>query len=213
MVKEHVIFSKQDITQGLGRIDPGTMSQWPQPTITGIKSAESNSAVVQETCGITPSLFGSPPERGDTTVLSTKLLMEDWPTGQDASPIEATTQPASATTSVVELTSPIIPPNQTEEEKQHILVVTALVRSLNLETTVVILGDTVMASAGGGAFWNPYMAAVLPRPIQERRAISNQGTTMKELERRIQSEYAIKEWLMTTFGQKGRLLTAFWWKD
>ena len=30
-VREHVIFSKQDIIQGLGRIDPGTTSWWPQP--------------------------------------------------------------------------------------------------------------------------------------------------------------------------------------
>ena len=31
-VKEHVVFSKQDVIQGLGRIDPGTTSQWPQLT-------------------------------------------------------------------------------------------------------------------------------------------------------------------------------------
>ena len=116
-VKEHVIFSKEDIIQGLGRIDLGTTNRWPEPTITGIGSMESKSAGVQETCGITPSSFGSPSERGDTTVLSTRLQMEDQPTGEDASPIEATTQPASATASVVELTSPIIPPNWTEEEK------------------------------------------------------------------------------------------------
>ena len=30
-VKEHIIFSKQDIIQSLGRIDPGTMSWWPGP--------------------------------------------------------------------------------------------------------------------------------------------------------------------------------------
>ena len=39
-VKEHIIFSKQDVLQGLGRIDPGTMSQWPQPTPTDIRSVE-----------------------------------------------------------------------------------------------------------------------------------------------------------------------------
>ena len=71
--------------------------------------------------------------------------MEDWLIGQDASPIEAATQTASTAASVVKLTSPIIPPNQTEEEKWYILVVTAL--------------------AGGGAFQNPCMAAVLPGPI------------------------------------------------
>ena len=91
--------------------------------------------------------------------------MEDQPTGQDASLIEATTQTTSATTSGVKLTSPITPLDQTEEEKWYILVVTALVRSLNLETTGVILRDTVTASAGGGASWNPHMAAVLSGPI------------------------------------------------
>ena len=29
-VKEHIVFSKQDIIRDLGRIDPGTMSLWPQ---------------------------------------------------------------------------------------------------------------------------------------------------------------------------------------
>ena len=77
---------------------------------------ESNSAGVWETCDNTPSLFEPPTERGDATVLSTKPKMEDWLTGQDASLIEAATQPASATTLVVELTSPIIPPDQMEEE-------------------------------------------------------------------------------------------------
>ena len=168
-MKEHVVFSKQDVIQGLGRIAPGTMNQWPQPTITGIRSAESNSAGVWETHGTTPSLFGPPPERKDATVLSTKPKMEDKPTGQDASPIEATTQPASATALVVKLTSPIVPPNWTEEERQYVLVVTTSVRSLDLETTGVILGDMVTTSAGGMAFWNPHMAAALPGPCLRER--------------------------------------------
>ena len=160
------------------------MNWWPQPTITGIGNVESNSTRVQETCGITPSLFGSPPERGDAMVLSTKPKIEDQLTGQDASLMKAATQPASDTTSVVKLTSPIIPPDWTEEERQYMLVVTTSVRSLNLETTRVVLGDMVTTLAGGMAFWNPCMAAVLPRPIPERRAISNQGATMTELGRK-----------------------------
>ena len=78
--------------------------------------------------------------------------MEDWLIGQDASLIEAATQTASTTASVVKLTSPIAPTNQTEEEKWYILVVTTLVRSLNLETTSVILRDMVTTSARGRAF-------------------------------------------------------------
>ena len=50
----------------------------------------------------------------------------------------------------------------------------ALMRSLDLETTGVILRDMVTASAGGGAFWNPHMAAVLQGPIRERRVINQQ---------------------------------------
>ena len=88
-VKEHVIFSKQDSIQGLGRIDLGTMSWWAQPTITGIGSIESNPAGVQETCGTTISSFGSLLERGDITAPSTKLQIEDQLIGQDASLIEA----------------------------------------------------------------------------------------------------------------------------
>ena len=72
-VKEHIVFSKQDIIQGLGRISPGTMSQCPQPTMSGTGSMDSNLAGVWETCGTTPSSFGSLPERGNTTVPSTKL--------------------------------------------------------------------------------------------------------------------------------------------
>ena len=64
-----------------------------------------------------------------------------------------------------------------EEEKWYELVVTALIKRLNLETTGVILGDTVTAPPGRSAFQNPHMAAVL-----SGRAISNQGTTVKKLD-------------------------------
>ena len=104
-------------------------------------------------------------------VLLARSKMEDQPTGQDAGPL-------------VKLTSPIVPPDQTEEERQYLLVVNALVRRLNLETTRVILGDMVTASAGGVAFWNPHMAAVLPRPVQERKATGNQGATVEVLGRK-----------------------------
>ena len=146
-------------------------------------------------------------------VLSTKPNMEDQLTGQDASLIEATTQPVSATASVVKLTSPIVPPDQTEEKRHYVLVVTSSVRSLNLQTTGVILDDMVTALARGVAFWNPCMAAVLPRPIPERRIVSYQGATMKELGGKMWNENAIKDQLMTAFGRKSRLMTIFGWKD
>ena len=67
---------------------------------------------------------------------------------------------------MVELTSPIIPSGQTEEERWYVLVVTALVGRLNLEVTGVILVDTVTASAGDEAFQNPRMVAVLHRSVR-----------------------------------------------
>ena len=125
-VKEHIIFYKWDILQGLGWIASETVD-WDvvvlwghpitQPTTTDIRGTEANSAEAWEAHSATPSLFGPPPEEemppvkpiasptADdvghtppglanpppeivTTVLSTKPKMEDWPTGQDASPIE-----------------------------------------------------------------------------------------------------------------------------
>ena len=83
----------------------------------------------------------------------------------------------------VELTSPITPPEWTEEEKQYVLVVTASIRRLNLERTGVVLGDMVTALPRRSAFQNPCMAAVLSRPVPARRVISDQGATVKELER------------------------------
>ena len=214
VVKEHIIFYKQDILQGLGRIAPETIDQdlaVPQghPVTQSTTTDVGGSAQSPGAHGATPSLFGpspetppvkpislptaddvrhtlpgfaDPPLEGNATVLSTKPKMKDWLTGQDASPIEAVTQLAPPTASVVELTSPIPPSDQTEEERWYMLVVTALVRRLNLEVTrVVILGDTVTTSAGDGAFQNPQMAAVLHGPIRGRRAIGNQGATMEEL--------------------------------
>ena len=134
--------------------------------------------------GHTPPGLAIFPLEGDTTFLSTKSEMEDWPMGQGASPIEAATQLVPTTALVVELTSPLILPDQTEEERGYMLVVTALVRRLNLEATGVILGDTVTTSARGVAFQNPQMAVVLNGPVRGRRVIGNQGGTVEELARR-----------------------------
>ena len=82
----------------------------------------------------------------------TKPQMEDWPMGQYASFIEVATQAASATMSGVSMTGPITPPDQVEEERQYVLVVTTLIRRLNLEMTGVILGDTVTVPPSKSAF-------------------------------------------------------------
>ena len=52
--------------------------------------------------------------------------------------MEATTQTASPTMSGVELTRPITQPDRMEEENWYALVVMALMRQLNLETTGVV---------------------------------------------------------------------------
>ena len=70
-----------------------------------------------------------------------------------------------------------------EEEKQYVLVMTISIRQLNLETTGVVLGDTVTALPGRSAFQNCHMAAVLTGPVPARRVISGQVAIVKELER------------------------------
>ena len=152
------------------------MGWWSQPTPTDLGRAESGPAMAQE-IHVTTS------ERMYTMVPLTRLQVDNQPIGQDASLIEAATQSASTTMSGVKLTSPIAPPNQAEKEKQYVLVMTASIRQLNLEMTGVILRDTVTTSPRRSAFQNPHMAAVLSRPVPARRAISNQGATVKELER------------------------------
>ena len=94
--------------------------------------------------------------------------------------MEATTQTASPAMSGVELTRPITPPDRIEEENWYMLVVTALIRQLNLETNGIDLGEKVTVLPGRDAFWNPGMVAVLLGPA--RRVISSQGTIVKELE-------------------------------
>ena len=94
--------------------------------------------------------------------------------------MEATSQTASPTMSGVGLTRPINPPDRMEEENWYVLVITALIRQLNLETTGVDLRESVTALPGRDAFWNPHMVAVLSGPA--RRVISGQGAIVKELE-------------------------------
>ena len=154
-VKEHVIFTKWDIIKGSGRVNLGATSQWPQTSSASFGRMD-------------PSLSPRPTPVGAQ------------PVEQNASFIETTTQTTSPAMSSVELTGPITPPDRMEEENQHVLDVTALKRLLNLETASVDLRELVTASPGRGAFWNPRMVAVFLGPA--RRAISSQGTTVKELE-------------------------------
>ena len=154
-VKEHVIFTKWDVIQGLGRVNLGATSQWPQ---TG------------------PTSFG----RMDPPLSPRSTPVDDRPVEQNTSFTEATTQTASPTMSRAALTRPIAPPDRRKEENWYVLVITASIRQLNLETTSVDLGELVTALPRRGALRNPHMAAVLSGPA--RRAISGQGAIVKELE-------------------------------
>ena len=102
------------------------------------------------------------------------------PVEQNTSFMEATAQIAFPAMSSVELTRPITPPDRMEEETWYVLVITALIRQLNLETASADLRESVTVLPERGAFQNPHMATVFLGPA--RRAISGQGTTVKELE-------------------------------
>ena len=76
----------------------------------------------------------------------------DQPVEQNTSFMEATTQTASPAMSGVELTGPITPLDRMEEENQYVLVITALIRQLNLETANVDLREMVTAYLEGVLF-------------------------------------------------------------
>ena len=94
--------------------------------------------------------------------------------------MEASTQTASPAMFDVELTRCITPLDRTEEENKYTLVITSLIRQLNLGTANDDLGESATALPGRDAFQNPNMMAVLSGPT--RRAIRSQGATVKELE-------------------------------
>ena len=148
MVKECIMFTNWDLFWGLGRVNLGATSQWPQP------------------CS---SSFGRivPP-------------LGDEPSKHDAGFTEATTQTASPVMSDAEVTGHITLPDRTEEENWYVLVITAWIRQLNLGSVNNNLGESSTAQPGRDNFQNPCMAAVLSGST--RRAVSNQGATVKELE-------------------------------
>ena len=77
----------------------------------------------------------------------------------------------------MELAGPLALSDQAEGERWYMLVVTALMRRLNLEATGIILRDTVTASVRRGVLENPQMAAVLPGPTSGRKMIGCQDAT------------------------------------
>ena len=149
------MFTKWDVIWGLGRVNLGATSQWLQTSSTS---------------------FG----RMDPPLSPRPTPVGNQPVEQNTSFMGATIHTASPAMSSVELTRPITPLDRTEEENWYVLVVTTLIRQLNLETTGVDLGDLITASLGRGAIWNLCMVVDFLEPT--RRVISSQGATVKELE-------------------------------
>ena len=117
---------------------PPSQGKTPPVELTALSTADNVRHIL-------PGLVDLPPV-DDATVLSTTPEGEapkDWLTGQAINPIETVAPIVPTVALVVKLTSPIITSNQTKEERWYMLVVTALVRRLNLEATRVVLRDTV----------------------------------------------------------------------
>ena len=106
--------------------------------------------------------------------------LDNQPGEQNTYFMEAATQTASLAMSNVKLTGRITPPSRMEEENWYVLVVTTSIRQLNLGISDDDLRESVTASPGRDAYWNPHMVAVFSVPM--RRAISHQGMIVEELE-------------------------------
>ena len=137
-----------DLFQGLGRVNPGATSQWPQPSSSSFGRIE-------------------PP-------------LGDKPSEHDTGFTKATTQTTSLAMSDAEPTGHVTPLERMEEENWYVLVVTALIRQLNLGSADNDLRESSAAPPGRDTFQNPHMVAVPPGST--RRAVSYQGATVKKLE-------------------------------
>ena len=98
----------------------------------------------------------------------------------DAGFTETTTQTTSLAMSNAELTGHITLPDRMEKRNWYVLVVTTLIRQLNLWPVDNDLRESSTTPLEGISFQNPHMAAVLSGST--RRAVSYQGATVKELE-------------------------------
>ena len=81
---------------------------------------------------------------------------------------------------VVQLEGPLIPSGQIREERQFMLIITASVRRLNLETTGVILGETIASLVGGLAPKNSKWQQSLGL-TKAKREVGHPSTTIEEV--------------------------------
>ena len=103
----------------------------------------------------------------------------DEPGKTDASCTEATTQTVSLAVADTEPIRYTTPPVRMEGESWYLLVVTALIEQLSLESVGNGIDGSWIAMHGGDTFWNPWMAAVLS---VSTRVVGYGSATMKELE-------------------------------
>ena len=101
------------------------------------------------------------------------------PSKTDASFTEATTQAISLAEADTEPIGHTTIPVRTEGGNWYLLVVTALIEQLSLESVGNGIERSLIAPCGGDTFQNPQMAAVLSVPT---RTVSYGSATMKELE-------------------------------
>ena len=186
---------------GIPQGDPITL-----PTIANVRDTEPSPTEVEGTDNTTPSSPRCPP-KGETPLAEpatspakadvkdtlpspaetphgedTMVLLAgaDINTPKDLPTAKVETQVVLTTRLVVELTGPLTPSNQAEEDRWCVLTVTTSMGKLNLEATRVTPGDTVTASVRRVAFGNPQMAATLWGPTKERKAVSHQDATIEE---------------------------------
>ena len=160
-VREHITFYKRDVIQNLEGVAPET--------------ADRDLVAPQEHPFTQPTPIKPIP-------LPAMADVDHMPSGPTdaSSPIGMVAQ-IIPTGPVVKLAGPLILSDQTKEERWYVQIVPASVRELNLETTGVILGETVTTSVEGFASKNPQMAVVFLGHTQAKRAVGHHSTTIEKV--------------------------------
>ena len=107
------------------------------------------------------------------------LPLGDEPSKPDTGFTESTNQTISPAMTHTEPIRHTTPPVGVEGENWYLLVITASIGQLSLDSASNGLEGSSTDLCGGNTFQNPGMAAVLST---SRRAVSYGGATMKELE-------------------------------
>ena len=128
-----MVFPKEDITQGLGRINIRGVCQWSQTSQTDIGNEYPSCAIVKEECVSAPPPYGSIPKRRHAKFPPAQPQEGGQQIGRDTSFVVAATQVVSFPTPGVDMPGPVTPPNEGEEDKWFVLVVTASLKKLNIE--------------------------------------------------------------------------------